>query len=151
MPNGRPTDYEERYCEMLVEHMKEGYSFESFGAKIDSHRDTLYEWAKVHPKFSDAKKRGMEACQYRFEKIGNTAMLGQDITDPKTGKKVSFKNFNFPAWMFSMKARFGWRDRVSIEHEGNPDKPIEIKNRSDEEILNRITELGDKLKSIKSE
>lgn len=131
---------------MLVAHMKKGLSYESFSAEIGTHRNTLYNWEKDHPEFLDAKKRGMDLCQAFFEKIGNAAMVGENVTNPTTGKTINFKHFNGPMWMFSMKARFGWRDRVSIEHEGNPDKPLEIKNRSDEEILKRVTELAAKLK-----
>ena len=29
-PVGRPTKYKPEYCEMLIEHMSEGLSFESF-------------------------------------------------------------------------------------------------------------------------
>lgn len=54
---GCPTKYKEEFCDKLIEHMKQGYSFESFAAIVDVDRDTLYEWAKVHPIFSDAKKR----------------------------------------------------------------------------------------------
>ena len=150
MPAGRPTDYEERYCEMVIAHMKQGLSFESFAGTIGVHKDTLFEWCKVHPEFSDSKKMGLELCRAYFERIGNAAMLGQPIKDEKTGKTIDFKNFNTTIWVFSMKNRFGWRDRTTVEHEGNPEKPIEIRGRTDEEILNRVTELAAKLKSIES-
>lgn len=60
MTLGRPTLYKEEYCLQLVEHMKEGKSFESFAPLAGVNRDTLYEWERVHPSFSDAKKMGKD-------------------------------------------------------------------------------------------
>ena len=33
---GRPTDYKKEYCELLIEHMAAGFSFESFAGKLSS-------------------------------------------------------------------------------------------------------------------
>lgn len=60
---------------MLINHMAQGFSFESFAATIDCHRDTLYEWRNVHEEFSDAYKRGNEKRLLLLESIGNKGML----------------------------------------------------------------------------
>lgn len=81
---GRPTKYDEKYCSELIEYFdvepyeektktvktKKGEVFEitedvasdfrslaGFAIKIGVHRDTLHEWSKQHPNFSDAIKR----------------------------------------------------------------------------------------------
>lgn len=61
MAAGRPTDYQPEYCDLLVEHMSRGLSFESFAPTIKSCRATLYTWAQLHPQFLDAKKAGHDA------------------------------------------------------------------------------------------
>lgn len=107
MAGGRPSKYKPEYCEKLVEHMSAGYAFESFSATIGVHRDTLYEWEKVHPEFSEAKKKGTEASFLWWEKLGMAGAVGK------------VKNFNAAVWIFSMKNKFGYRDKH--EHT-NPDQ-----------------------------
>ena len=86
---------------MLVEHMSKGFSVESFAAKIDCSIDSIYEWAKVHPNFSEAKKRGTAKSMYWFEQIGNA------MVDPRIDTSKS----NSTSWIYQMKCRFnryGW-------------------------------------------
>lgn len=101
MPAGRPTDYDPSYCDMLIEHLKQGYSFESFAADVDVCKDTLYEWIKAHPEFSDAKKRGTAKSQKWWEKKSIDHLIIS-----KDGDRLDTGN-----WIFNMRNRFGWRDR----------------------------------------
>lgn len=55
---GRPTKYRDEYPEMLIEHMREGKSFWTFAAKAMVTWETLSEWCRVHPEFSEAKRLG---------------------------------------------------------------------------------------------
>ena len=55
---GRPTKYEPRFCDMVVEDMGKGYSLTAFAGLIGVNKDTLNEWMSVHPEFSDAVTRG---------------------------------------------------------------------------------------------
>lgn len=113
-PKGRPSKYKPEYCEMLIKHMADGYSFESFAAIIDLDRDTIYEWTKAHPDFSDAKKRAVAKSQLFWEKIGHGGSLGR------------IKNFSAAAWIFSMKNRFQWRDKQPDEEDKTIVQPIII-------------------------
>lgn len=103
-PVGRPSKYKPEYCEMLVEHMENGLSFESFAGTIDVSREVLYDWEKVHEEFLHAKKRGFAKCQLWWEKAGNAGLWGN-----KDG------TFNTGVWVFSMKNRFKWNDKVEVE------------------------------------
>lgn len=86
MPAGRPTKYDLKYCDEIVEFFTvepfrevpeiiEGKNFsketikllpnkfptfEKFAADNDLHVDTLIEWCKQHPEFSEAYKRCKE-------------------------------------------------------------------------------------------
>lgn len=81
--------------------MAGGLSFESFAAKCDCCIDTLYEWAKVHLEFSEAKRRGTAKSLYWFEQIGRA------MVDPRVNTAQS----NVTSWIYQMKCRFnklGW-------------------------------------------
>lgn len=99
---GAPSKYKKVYCEGLVAHMKDGLSFESYAAIIDVHRDTLYEWVKVHKDFSDAKKKAVDHCMLFWERVGVAGATGK------------LPGFQTGAWVFNMKNRFSWTDRQEL-------------------------------------
>jgi hypothetical protein len=60
MPAGRPTDYKPEVIDEINEYLKSATpenqqipTIERIALNLGIHRDTLYEWAKVHPEFSD--------------------------------------------------------------------------------------------------
>lgn len=103
---GQPTKYREEYCEQLIEHMATGMSFLTFAAVADVHEDTLYEWVKVHPEFSDAKRKAFTKNRAFWEGKGI-----EFLSSDKDGEKI-----NATVWLFNMKNRFPreWRDRQDI-------------------------------------
>ena len=101
---GRPTKYKPEYCEMLIEHMKQLHSFETFAVDIGVNRDTLYEWCKNHPEFSDAKKLGRLTLQKGMENIGKGLMTGK------------IKG-NVAAWIYYSKNTTTWRDDPNIDED----------------------------------
>ena len=110
---GRPTKYKAEYCQMLVDHMETGLSFESFAGTIDVCRETLYIWEKEYPDFFNAKKRGFAKCQLWWEKKGAEGLWGS-----KEG------TFNTGVWVFSMKNRFKWTDKVEVSGGDENTKPV---------------------------
>jgi hypothetical protein len=104
---------------MLIDHMAKGYSFESFGSVTDTCKDTLYEWVKVHPEFSDSKKRATEKSRYWWESQGIDNILNKkEMTKDSEGNTVLVEtSLNAAAWIFNMKNRFKeeWRDKQEIE------------------------------------
>lgn len=102
---GRPTDYRPEYCEMLIEHMSKGYSYETFAAVVNASKQTIYDWEKVNPAFLDAKAKAFAQCQLHWEKLS----VDNPFTDPKRG------GLNASVWIFNMKNRFKWTDRVEVE------------------------------------
>lgn len=114
---GAPTTYRPEYCEMLIDHMAGGLSFESFAGVVKCCKQTLYNWTRANPAFLDAKNRGEALSLLWWEKVGHAAMLGQTVRD-KSGNAVNLKNFNSTVWIFSMKNRHGWRERSDVKVEG---------------------------------
>jgi len=117
MNAGRPTKYDEEYCEKLIEHMAEGYSFESFGGIIEVSEDTLYEWAKVHEKFSDSKKIGTQKSMIWWEQMGRKGMINE----------IPF--FNDRIWRLNMINRFRskWTDGTKNENNDTIKKEIIVR------------------------
>lgn len=102
----RPTIYKPEYCEMLLTHMTEGLSFESFAGVIGSSRTVLYDWCKVHPEFLYAKNAGAEAGLLYWERMGRDSMhLAPDV------------KFASSVYIFTMKARFKWADQIVVKDE----------------------------------
>ena len=54
---GQPTKYDPAYCQRVETFCGDGYSLTAFAGEIGVDRDTISEWAKVHPEFSVAVKR----------------------------------------------------------------------------------------------
>lgn len=84
---GAPTRYDPKYCDMVIERAKNGKSFESFGSEVHCHRDTLYEWIKVHPEFSDAKKIAEQYLLDFYEEATRNAAVGI-VPAPLPGSNV---------------------------------------------------------------
>lgn len=107
LPAGAPTKYRPKYCDMLIAHMSRGSgSYLSFAGKIDVCYDTLYEWEKVHPAFSDAKKRGLAKNLLHWEEVGYEGMKNSGGKDQPT--------FNSTMWIFNMKNRHKWSDNKEV-------------------------------------
>lgn len=104
MSAGRPSKYDPKYCEMLMEHMKDGLSFLSFAGVVGICFDTLYEWEKQHPEFSEAKKRGVAMSLVWDEKLLNKGTLGQQ------------RGYNAAAHKWKMTNRYKWSDRSEVEY-----------------------------------
>lgn len=135
MPAGRRPDYRPEYCEMLIEHMRQGGSFESFAATAGVTRATLYNWEKKYPEFLDAKKIGEPQSEAFYEKIAIAAMVGK------------IKNFNAVVWIFTMKNRFGWRDRHEVSSaDGTKNVPSVVL--SEAEITRQLTEKAKRALSL---
>lgn len=102
MTLGRPTLYDPKFCEMLVEHMSKGFSYESFAGVVSVSLDTLYNWEHLNPDFSEAKKIAVNKCRIFWEQTGIHGAWGG-------------KAFQPAVWIFQMKNKFKWTDRVEIE------------------------------------
>ena len=100
MSSVRQTKYKKDYCQMLTDHMSEGYTFESFGGVVNVCKDTLFEWIKVHSEFSDSLKVA------RLKQLLANEKLLKDIARGKV------RNANVTAQIFIMKNCHKWTDRI---------------------------------------
>lgn len=92
--------YKKEYCEMLIKHMSDGLSYDSFGALVDCGRQTLYDWEKRYPEWKKAKSIAMNKCLLFWE------MMGRD------GIEKGSRDFNGAVYNFTMSARFKWSQKT---------------------------------------
>lgn len=112
-PVGRPTKYDSKMCAKLATFMAKGFSFEAGCGHIGIHKDTGYEWVKKYSEFSDAKKDGEARGQAKLEQMAMDHLVGDKDT-----------KFNSTVWIFMMKNRFGWRDKVELD--GSISKDVNV-------------------------
>lgn len=115
MAGGRPTKYKPEYCQKLIDIMSEGFSYEAAAAKIGVNKTTLYEWEKHFEEFSNAKEQAFEMNRVFWESAGIEGLWNEKDE----------RQLNNTVWVFNMKNRFGWRDKV--EHSGDQENPIGMK------------------------
>lgn len=109
MKFGRPSKYKRKYNLLAFDLLTKGYSKEAVAGKIGISKQCFYEWVQKYQDFGDAVQRGESASQFYWEDLGMLGTLGQ------------IKGFNASSWMFNMKNRFGWSEKVDSN-----DRPQQI-------------------------
>lgn len=152
---GAPTLYRPEYCEALVEHMKGGLSYETFAAKIGTHRMTLYRWEKEHPLFCDAKLRGVDASEAFWEEVGRSGITGtlKRVTEEEfhpdgrlKRRKLAPAQFSASAWGIVMRSRFRYKERIEISRPG--EDPHDLQGKSNAEIAEEARQLAEEMEAI---
>ena len=93
---------------MIISHMAQGLSKESFAGEIGVSKKTLYNWMEKNPDFLHAVHIGEEKSLLFWEKAG---IRGMDLG----------KDFNAIVWKFNIANRFGWKEKADITSD---DKPV---------------------------
>lgn len=104
MAGGRPSDYKPEYCDLVIQHMKEGASLTSFAASINCARSTINVWMEANPEFSEAVKAGKAHCAAWWEMVGR--------------KNAVEGGGNATLVIFGLKNMAGddWREKQEIDH-----------------------------------
>ena len=132
LPKGRPSKYTESMCDTVVTCMCKGYIIEEVCAELGIHKDTFFEWVKLHPDFSDSYKKGKAGFNAFWARAYKKVMMGIPLTQPpkkkpkpKAGQKdtsakdeekeeeaVALGKANPAMMIFYMKAHCGWRETI---------------------------------------
>ena len=112
LKRGRPTDYKPEYCETVINAGRLGKSKTWMAGSIGVTRETLDDWAKANPEFSDAMHNALISSQMWWEDAGQSGMKA--------------KVFNAAIWGKSVSCRFpnDWREKTETKNENihmNPD------------------------------
>lgn len=103
----RHYKYDPNYCELLIKHMRDGLTFDSFAGIVSVTRATLYEWVKHFPEFSEAKKIGASKSLLFWDKLGVAGTAGK------------LKGFNANSYKFNMMNRHRWAEKQSVAVSGD--------------------------------
>ena len=122
MPIGRPTKYEQRFCDMGIEHMSEGASITSFAAEIGVCRATITVWMDEHPEFLAAVKAGKAKCAAWWEKLGRLGASGAQPVNP-TLVVFGLKNMSPDEWRDKQE-----HDHTSSDKSMTPNFTVEFVN-----------------------
>ena len=152
---GRKPKYKATYPELLIEHMRKGYNFKSFGAVINPtcSEQTLHTWVKKYPAFLEARKQGLLLLEKwaidasRQMATGQVTVVvrsepvldanGKPVMDPNPKRKgqVLMKEWREPAkiypavHIFMLKNVLKWTDRQDLKVSGDPEAPVEHNHR----------------------
>jgi len=104
---GRPTLYRPEFCEMLIEHCREGGSIEAFAGTIMVSIDALYDWFDKHEDFRHAKKIGYSLSLAWWENMGRQNIMNiQTTSGYGSYKETTSKSINSSIWIYTVKCRF---------------------------------------------
>ncbi|MFL0165256.1 transposase [Candidatus Clostridium helianthi] len=136
---------------------RNGLTNEQIAHNLGINPDTLYEYKKLYPEFSEALKKGKEIIDIEVENALLKRALGYKYientreVDEKTGELIITKQVekevqpDTTAQIFWLKNRkpSEWRDKQEIEHTGETN--INMITITPEERQRRIDELKKKL------
>lgn len=94
------SKYDPKFCQMLIDHMSQGKSFESFGAKANAGYRTLYDWVEKHPDFREAKQIAeMKALDFletmSIAKVSGKSIQGFDPKKSDTAMLIFYQKTRF--------------------------------------------------------
>lgn len=135
---GRPTDYDPKYCDLILELGREGKSKAQMAAHIGITRKTIENWADRHPEFREALDLWQDLCLAWWE---NTGQRG-----------LAHGVMNAAVWGRSMAARFHaeYREETAIVGAGGgPILTQHVDNLTDEQLA--VIALAGRAASAESE
>lgn len=157
---GRPTLYKPEYCSLLVNHLKNGGTMESFGSNIPCSAQTVYTWVETHPEFLEAKKEGESMRHAYYENMGkmiasgNLRRLKSEVPVIVDGKPIYDAEGNViykreyeaatpgqSTFIFMTKNMLGWKDRKDVELTGKDGGPVAFANLGKEDLDKAIEDL----------
>lgn len=122
---GRPTKYSPEMCDIIIAAGKEGCAVAEMAIRCDVCIDTIYEWAKVHPEFSEALTRAQNEAEAWW------------ASHLRSGLTKTPAEFQGPANLKYMAVRFNerWSDKSRVELSGPSGGPIQTEEVSARELL----------------
>lgn len=100
--------YNRKFCQKLLNHMKEGKSFHSFAGSIGVSPSTITRWCEEHDEFKEAKEIGNSLNMGTWEEMA--VMQGTGITKG---------NSSTTTFMMKNLHPDEYKDKQVIENEGN--------------------------------
>lgn len=84
-PGGRPTKYDPKYHIPWARGLlRRGATVAELAKEFEVNRSTIYEWASVHPEFSDVLREDRQLADFAVEESLYRRALGTTTTEKKT-------------------------------------------------------------------
>lgn len=137
MPLGRPTLYREEYDEQAYRLALLGMTDEEVAKFFQVHVDTIYEWDKVHPSFSEARASGKESADAKVAERLYKRALGYSHDAVKIfmgheGEPVyAAYTEHYPPdtqaarWWLQNRQGKKWQDKSAIQQLGKDGQPVD--------------------------
>jgi hypothetical protein len=132
---GRPSKYSPAYANECIEFMGQGFSLTAFAGEIGVSRETVYEWERSNPEFSDAIKKARAKRVTCLER----QLLGSENGPSVTARIFALKNA----------CPDEWREKQAVELTGKDGGPIETVDLSPLEAARRIAFALSKAERVK--
>lgn len=114
MAGGRPTDYNPKYCEEIIEFFDKEPWEETENGRVPCKlptlarfavdrgvcRETVWNWSQTHPEFFNAIKRAKAIQEDLLVQNGLTALYDKTLS------------------IFCLKNLSDWKDKKEVEHSG---------------------------------
>jgi len=150
--NGRPTDYSAEFCDQVFKLCLLGAKDKEIAEFFNVNVDTLYEWKKKYPKFSESIKAGkvdadIDIAHSLYKKAKGMVIRSSKAVKYKTGKDTEDVKVvtlgeelppDFQSISLWLRNRHGdkWQDKISnINLNGTPEDP---------EFIDRFFGMGEK-------
>jgi len=127
---GRPTKYNKKLCEKALKLFEKGFSIVQVAAEFNVSKDTIFEWAKVHPEFSDSLAKGKAKAEAFWETILQGGASGANEQPVNQG-----------LLSLIMKCRYHWTETKDINLNAAVD---DVTSLTPEDRKRRIAELMQK-------
>jgi hypothetical protein len=154
---GRPTKYDPTYNDLAFKYCLLGATDKELASFFDVNEDTVHEWKRVYPEFSESIKRGKEEAdanvanrlyqramgfEHDSEEIKVVSLGGKEGSEIQ---RVPIRKVYPPdptAAIFWLKNRQPgrWRDKQEIQHSGEVTPSPAAKTQDREEILKSVVE-----------
>ena len=154
---GQPTLYDPaRHPIMANALIRQGLTLAQLAAVAGVHVDTVCEWMKQHPEFSEAVKGNVSyiddqvedsllkrALGYEYEEVKTVITGTDDATRRQVERTKKRQAPDVTACIFWLKnrRRDRWRDKHDLEHTGADGGPIEVAYDPRDELLRRVAGL----------
>lgn len=134
---GRPSNYDPKHIDVMLKMASNGKSFAQVAAHLGVSQQSLWDWARMYPEFSEAMMRAKTLAQAYWEEWGEMGMQG-------------VPGFNVNLWDKVTKARFreDYRERVEVGHVNPYGGPLEIDRHKRLDITVLSDEERDQLEQI---
>jgi len=122
---GAKSKYKEEFCESLIKHMAEGYSYSTWGVDNNISTSTMYRWESDGPDWTEAKDIGYHSGLKLFESIlisNSQGLIPDDLKDKgSTGVNTS-------GLKFILKTRYHkiYSEINKVEHSEVDNTPIQV-------------------------